>query len=125
MDGYSSVRLRQVGQAVAIKAAHDQSVRHRRAPHGPADLQIGPLQRGIRNQRAPATMSRQETVTAELQAEDRKYEEDLVEKVPEDEKVAPVALVSNHAALGRGPTVRKFWRLFITGVLVASAGMYA
>lgn len=69
-------------------------------------------------------MSRPKTVTAELHADDHKYDEDHVEKVPEDEKVAPVALVSNYAALSRGPIIRKFWRLFITGVLVASAGMY-
>lgn len=58
---------------------------------------------------------------ASLHAEDQKYDDDLVEKVPVE--VEPPALVSNYAALPRGQIIRKFWRLFITGVLVTSAGM--
>lgn len=32
-------------------------------------------------------------------------------------------LVSNYATLSRATIIRRFWRLFIIGVLVSSAGM--
>jgi hypothetical protein len=58
---------------------------------------------------------------------------DLKEEVEMDElkagqdqlDQAQIDLVSNYASMPRTPAVRKFWRLFLMGVLVTSAGLYS
>jgi hypothetical protein len=41
------------------------------------------------------------------------------------EQSQPIDLVSNHAAMSRPQAIRKFWRLFLMGILVTSAGLYS
>lgn len=56
--------------------------------------------------------------------EDVKDSQEIVEnKDHELEETATLDLVSNYADLPRGQAMRKFWRLFLIGVMVASAGM--
>lgn len=37
----------------------------------------------------------------------------------------PIDLVSNYAAMPRAQAMRLFWRLFLMGILVTSAGLYS
>jgi hypothetical protein len=59
---------------------------------------------------------------------------DLKEEVEMDELKAgqqdqpdhtQIDLVSSYASMPRTPAIRKFWRLFLMGVLVTSAGLYS
>jgi hypothetical protein len=61
------------------------------------------------------------------------HKSDLKEEVEMDEIKAgqeqadhtQIDLVSNYASMPRTPAIRKFWRLFLMGVLVTSAGLYS
>jgi hypothetical protein len=55
-------------------------------------------------------------------ATDIKVDHELLEGSKETADV-PAVLVSRYDHLSRGEVMRKFWRLFTIGVLVATAGM--
>jgi hypothetical protein len=59
---------------------------------------------------------------------DHKEDVEMYENKAEQDQVdqsQPLDLVSNYAALPRAQAMRKFWRLFLMGILVTSAGLYS
>lgn len=56
--------------------------------------------------------------------DDIKDSQEITEDKGHDlEEAATLDLVSHHANLSRVQAMRKFWRLFLVGIMVASAGM--
>ena len=59
---------------------------------------------------------------------DLKEETEMYESKAEQDQLEhaqPIDLVSNYATLPRARAIRKFWHLFLMGVLVTSAGLYS